>query len=174
MGIVTAGVPAFSDWRLPEGYSPFGVQAAGSYIFVQYAKVDPKTHRNAAGKGLGIVDQYTTDGKLVARVATRRKLNAPWGLAWAPATGFGKASGALLVGNFGDGLITTDRQNHKGRWKWSGRLLQKNKRPVRIDGLWGIGFAHGAAAGPVNSLSFAAGPGGEMHGLYGVINADRP
>ena len=29
---------AFSDWRLPEGYSPFGVQAAGSYIFVQYAK----------------------------------------------------------------------------------------------------------------------------------------
>jgi uncharacterized protein (TIGR03118 family) len=79
-----------------------------------------------------------------------------------------------LVGNLGDGLINTYRQDHKGRSRWSGRLLQKNKRPVWIDGLWGIGFGNGEAAGPVNSLSFAAGPGGEMHGLYGVINADRP
>lgn len=80
----------------------------------------------------------------------------------------------MLVGNFGDGLITTYRQDHKGRWRWSGRLLQKNKRPVWIDALRGIGFGNGAAAGPVNSLSFAAGPGGEMRGLKGVINADRP
>jgi uncharacterized protein (TIGR03118 family) len=165
---------AFRDWRLPKGYSPFGVQAAGGYIFVQYAKVDPKTHRNQAGKGLGIVDEYTTDGKLVARVGTGGKLNAPWGVAWAPATGFGKASGALLVGNFGDGLINTFRQDHKGRWKWSGRLLMKNKQPVWIDGLWGIGFGNGNKSGPVNSLYFAAGPAGETHGLFGVVTADTP
>ena len=28
---------AFTDWKLPKGYSPFGIQAAGGYIFVQYA-----------------------------------------------------------------------------------------------------------------------------------------
>src|SRR6185312_15440236 len=75
------------------------------------------------------------------------KLNSPWGLAWAPATGFGKASGALLVGNFGDGIINTYRQDHKGRWKWSGRLLTKDKKPLVIDGLWGIGFGNAGAAG---------------------------
>ncbi len=135
---------AFTDWKLPKGYSPFGIQAAGGYIFVQYALLDPKTGDEVHGRGLGIVDEYTTDGKLVARVATGGKLNSPWGLAWAPATGFGKASGALLVGNFGDGLINTFRQDHKGRWKWSGRLLTKDKKPVWIDGLWGIGFGNGA------------------------------
>jgi uncharacterized protein (TIGR03118 family) len=165
---------AFSDWKLPKGYSPFGVQAAGGYIFVQYAKVDPKTHEEQKGKGLGIVDEYTTDGKFVARVATGGKLNAPWGVAWAPATGFGKASGALLVGNFGDGLINTFRRDHKGRWKWSGRLLMKNKQPVWIDGLWGIGFGNGTASGPVNSLYFAAGPADETHGLFGTVTADTP
>ena len=111
---------------------------------------------------------------LLHRVATRGKLNAPWGLAWAPATGFGKASGALLVGNFGDGYINTFRQNHKGRWKWSGRLLTKNKQPVWIDGLWGIGFGNGAVAGPTTTLYFAAGPNDESHGLFGTVTADTP
>ena len=110
----------------------------------------------------------------MARVATGGKLNAPWGLAWAPATGFGKASGALLVGNFGDGHINTFRQDHKGRWKWSGRLLTKDKKPVWIDGLWGIGFGNGGAAGPTTTLYFAAGPADETHGLYGTVTADTP
>jgi uncharacterized protein (TIGR03118 family) len=165
---------AFTDWKLPKGYSPFGIQAAGGYIFVQYALLDPKTGDEVHGRGLGIVDEYTTDGKLVARVATGGKLNSPWGLAWAPATGFGKASGALLVGNFGDGLINTYRQDHKGRWKWSGRLLTKDKKPVWIDGLWGIGFGNGGAAGPTTTLYFAAGPADETHGLYGTVTADTP
>jgi uncharacterized protein (TIGR03118 family) len=165
---------AFTDPRLPKGYSPFGIQAAGGHIFVQYAKVDPQTGDEMKGPGLGIVDEYSTDGVLLARVATGGKLNAPWGLAWAPATGFGKASGALLVGNFGDGYINTYRQNHKGRWKWSGRLLTKEKQPVWIDGLWGIGFGNGGAAGPTTSLYFAAGPEDETHGLYGTVTADTP
>jgi uncharacterized protein (TIGR03118 family) len=165
---------AFTDWKLPKGYAPFGIQAAGGSIFVLYALVDPKTGDETRGAGLGIVDQYSTDGVLLSRVATGGKLNAPWGLAWAPATGFGKASGALLVGNFGDGYINTYRQNHKGRWKWSGRLLTKHKKPVWIDGLWGIGFGNGAAAGPTTSLYFAAGPEDETHGLFGTVTADTP
>ena len=165
---------AFSDPRLPKGYAPFGIQNLGGYIFVTYAKQTKGSNDEQHGKGFGIVDEYSTDGVLLHRVATMGKLNAPWGLAWAPATGFGKASGALLVGNFGDGYINTFRQDHKGRWKWSGRLLTKKKQPVWIDGLWGIGFGNGAIAGPTTTLYFAAGPNDESHGLFGAVTADTP
>ncbi len=48
---------------------------------------------------------FDVDGHLVGRVASRGKLNAPWGLALAPPAGFGRFSGRLLVGNFSDGHI---------------------------------------------------------------------
>ncbi len=48
---------------------------------------------------------FDTAGVLVKRlIATGGKLNAPWGMAMAPAD-FGKFSNALLVANFGDGMI---------------------------------------------------------------------
>jgi hypothetical protein len=45
-----------------------------------------------------------------------------------------------------------------------------NGAPIVIDGLWGIDFGNGAAAGPTTSLFFAAGPDNENHGLFGVIH----
>ena len=165
---------AFTDPRLPRGYAPFGIQNLGGSIFVTYGKTMKGSADEVDGPGLGVVDQYSTSGELLHRVATGEHLNAPWGLAWAPSTGFGKASGALLVGNFGDGTISTFRQNHEGHWKSSGRLLTSRKRPVRIDGLWGIGFGNGAVAGPANVLYFASGPNGEQHGLFGTVTADTP
>jgi hypothetical protein len=57
------------------------------------------------GAGLGVVNLFDADGNFVRRlVSPGGKLNAPWGLALAPAD-FGTLSGALLVGNFGDGKI---------------------------------------------------------------------
>jgi hypothetical protein len=50
-------------------------------------------------------------------------------------------------------------------------LRKPNGNPVKIDGLWGIGFGNGAAAGPTNDLYFAAGPDDETHGLFGSITA---
>jgi uncharacterized protein (TIGR03118 family) len=163
---------AFSDPRLPKGYAPFGIQNLGGNIFVTYAKQTPGSIDEQDGAGLGFVDEYSTNGVLLHRVASRGKLNAPWGLAWAPSTGFGKASGGLLVGNFGDGHINIYRQDHKGRFKWSGRLLKSNLQPLTIDGLWGIGFGNGSAAGPTTTLYFAAGPNDESHGLFGAVTAN--
>jgi uncharacterized protein (TIGR03118 family) len=163
---------AFSDPGLPKGYAPFGIQNLGGNIFVAYAKQTPGSNDETQGKGLGIVDEYSPMGVLMGRVATHGALNAPWGLAWAPATGFGKASGKLLVGNFGDGRINVFRQDRHGRWKKSGRLLTSDHKPLAIDGLWGIGFGNGGVAGPTTTLYFAAGPGGEAHGLYGAITAN--
>jgi uncharacterized protein (TIGR03118 family) len=164
---------AFRDRFLPKDFHPFGIQVIGDSVFVAYAKAE-EDGEEVIGKGLGIVDQYSLTGDLVSRVATRGKLNAPWGIAWAPAKGFGKASGALLVGNFGDGRINTFRQDKKGRWKNTGQLQTSDRKPLSVEGLWGIGFGNGTASGPTTTLYFAAGPADETHGLYGSITADTP
>jgi uncharacterized protein (TIGR03118 family) len=93
-------------------------------------------------------------------------LNAPWGIAMAPA-GFGPFSGALLVGNFGDGLIFAF-EPQSGAMR--GQLRMDGGDPIRIDGLWGIAFGNGLNNQPTDTLFFAAGPGDEQHGLYGRID----
>ena len=72
------------------------------------------------GHGLGVVDVFLTDGTFFGRVARGGGLNAPWGLAWAPAD-FGRFSGDLLVGNFGDGEIHAYRRSGNG-WHPDGVL----------------------------------------------------
>jgi len=37
--------------------------------------------------------------------------------------------------------------------------------------LWGLAFGNGQGVGLSNTLYFAAGPGDEMHGLFGLIQA---
>ena len=94
----------FRDPRLPRGYLPFNTQALNGDIFVAYDKANPVTHRQAVGRGLGVVDEFSPDGRLISRITSGGALNAPWGLAIAPAS-WGHAAGSLLVGNFGDGRI---------------------------------------------------------------------
>ena len=83
---------------------------------------------------------------MVARVASRGSLNAPWGIAWAPRN-FGQFSGDLLVGNFGNGRIHAYRPT-AGGWELDGVLRTTTATPIKIDGLWGIAFGNGGAAGP--------------------------
>ena len=91
-------------------------------------------------------------------------MNAPWGLAWAP-EGFGKFSGDLLVGNFGDGRIHAFEPQSSGGFLQRGVVRGKNSNIIEIDGLWAIAFGNDGAAGPSTSLYFAAGPDDEEHGL---------
>ena len=101
---------------------------------------------------------------MVARLASHGALNAPWGLVRAPAH-FGRFSGALLVGNFGDGRINA--YNFK-TGQWLGNLRRPNGDPIAINGLWGLRFGNGVAGGP-NDLLFSAGIQDEAHGLLGMI-----
>jgi uncharacterized protein (TIGR03118 family) len=123
--------------------------------------------------GKAYVSEFTPDGYLVARVVNSGKknapLNAPWGLALAPAD-FGFFSGDLLVGNFGNGRISAYTQR-VAKWVYKGQLRLAGGTPLAIDGLWAIAFGNGSAAGPTNSLYFAAGPSDEQHGLFGSITA---
>jgi uncharacterized protein (TIGR03118 family) len=157
----------FVDPKLPKGYAPFGIQRLGTKIFVSCAKQDAEAADEVAGEGLGFVSAFKLDGTFVRRVASRDALNAPWGMAMAPA-GFGRFSGDLLVGNFGDGRINAfDPVTFEPK----GHLKNTHGKAVKIDGLWGIGFGNGAGAGPTNVLYFAAGPEDEEHGLFGRIDA---
>ncbi len=159
---VTLAAGAFADPKIPAGYAPFGIQAISGNIFVTYAKQDAAAHDDVHGPGLGFVDVYDPNGVMLDRVATHGRLNAPWGIALAPA-GFGKLSNSLLIGNFGDGRVNAyDPKNYTPRGQLDG---------VQIDGLWGLAFGNGFAAQPVNTLFFTAGPGDEAHGLYGRIDA---
>jgi uncharacterized protein (TIGR03118 family) len=163
--VATAG--GFVDPTLPAGYAPFGIQAIGSQIYVSYAKQDAQAQDETAGAGLGLVDVYDTAGTLLKRlVDVGGKLNAPWGVAMAPAN-FGVYSNDLLVGNFGDGKINAF---DPATGAYVGTLSQPSGAPIVIDGLWGLAFGNGINAQPTNTLFFAAGPADEAHGVYGRID----
>jgi len=160
---------AFADGKLPRGFAPFGIQAIGDLIFVTYAKQDARGEDDVDGQGLGFVDAFDRNGTLLARVARRGQLNAPWGIARAP-SGFGTFSGDLLIGNFGDGTINAYRQRAARTFTHVGELRTGDGRPLVIDGLWALQFGHGAPSnGPTNTLFFTAGPDDEAHGLFGTI-----
>jgi uncharacterized protein (TIGR03118 family) len=96
---------------------------------------------------------------------SRGPLNAPWGIALAPKH-FGRASGDLLIGNFGDGRINAF-QPHSGHFKGA---LRAHGRKLKIDGLWALEFGNGVI-GNRNTLLFTAGPDDESHGLFGALTA---
>ncbi|MGN6729538.1 MAG: TIGR03118 family protein [Rhodanobacteraceae bacterium] len=156
---------AFQDSHIPHGFAPFGIAAIGGDLYVTYAKQDADREDDVKGPGLGYVDIYTPGGKLLRRFASRGPLNAPWGIALAPA-GFGRSSNLLLIGNFGDGRINAyDTVSGAPR----GSLRMSNGHPIKIDGLWGLAFGNGYSNQLVNTLFFTAGPQDESHGLYGRI-----
>ena len=157
----------FSDPFVPKDFAPFGIQAIGGNLFVTYALQDADKHDDVHGRGLGFVDVFDPNGVLLRRIAARGPLNAPWGLALAPA-GFGKFSNSLLVGNFGDGRINA---YDLVSGKFLGSLRGANHQPLEIEGLWGLAFGNGFAGQSVNRLYFTAGPGDEAHGLYGQLSA---
>lgn len=148
-----------------------GIQTIGSRIFVTFAKRGGGADE-VDGQGLGIVDAFDANGNLLARVAQHGQLDAPWGLALAPPAGFGRFSGDLLVGNFGDGQINAYAELPNGRFEHRGTLRASSGGKLVIDGLWALQFGHGAPAnGPPNTLFFTAGPNGEADGLFGTITA---
>jgi uncharacterized protein (TIGR03118 family) len=163
---VTLAGDAFTDSTLPTGFAPFGVQAINGNIYVSYAKQDADKEDDVAGKGLGFVNVFEPNGQLIRRVVSGGSLNSPWGMTVAPA-GFGKFSNRLLVGNFGDGTINA---YDLASGQFIGKLRTADKKPIRIQGLWGLAFGNGFDRQPVNTLFFAAGPGDEKHGLYGRLD----
>jgi uncharacterized protein (TIGR03118 family) len=186
----------FRDPGLPPGYAPFNIQAVGSWLYVLYAKVGPDGEEQV-GAGNGFVDIYNTDGSFVKRFASRGTLNAPWGVAMAPA-------GFLQSNDMGDddndhnkgedhsGGNNSGRGGHDdfdasqpvilvgnfgdGRinvYTLDGRYqgqLQTHKKTIVIDGLWALSFPPSTATAiDPNRLYFTAGPDDEADGVFGYL-----
>jgi uncharacterized protein (TIGR03118 family) len=164
------GAGAFTDPNLPAGYSPYNVQNINGKIYVEYALVDPVTHRASTIPNTGIVDVFDTSGGSLQRLVTLTHLDSPWGIALAPA-GFGQFGGDLLVGNFGDGRINAFDPISGG---FLGTVSDANGNPLLNSGLWALSF-HAAAPGfDPNVLYFNAGINNEADGLFGTIQAPTP
>ena len=158
-------VKSFTDTDLPPGYAPFGIQNINNKLYVTFALQDADKHDDVAGPGHGFLDAFDLDGNKLKRLISHGELNSPWGLALAPAN-FGKFSGDLLVGNFGNGHVNAfNIENGAAR----GHMLTPSGRTLVIDGLWGLKFGNGAAAGPITTLLFTAGPNDEADGLFGSL-----
>jgi uncharacterized protein (TIGR03118 family) len=149
----------FTDPNLPVGYAPFNVQNLGGNLYVTYA---PKS---GSGPGQGYVDVFDLNGNFVKRLISQGALNAPWGLALAPAQ-FGEFSNDLLVGNFGDGLINAFDPL---TGNLLGTLKDGNGVPIANAGLRGLIFGNGGSGGDLDTLYFTAGLDGGQHGLFGSL-----
>ena len=160
----TTVVGGFVDPNLPAGFAPFNIQNIGGNLYVTYAKVTAGSPVPLPGGG-GFVDVYDTNGNLIQRLISSGSLDAPWGVALAPASfdGFG---GDLLVGNFGNGEINAFNPTTGA---FLGTLDDSSGNPIVNSGLWAINFGN-SSANP-NALYFNAGINGGTDGLFGDIQA---
>jgi uncharacterized protein (TIGR03118 family) len=156
---VTLSPGAFTDSKIPGTYTPAGIQAIGSKIYV--------TYNASAGGGTGYVDAYNTSGKLLLRLQ-QGSFNQPWGVALAPAS-FGAFSNMILVGNTGSGWIGAYNAS-TGAFQG---FLESGGQDLTIPGLWGLEFGNGSTeSGPTGVLYFNAGGPNQTTGVFGAIAAN--
>jgi uncharacterized protein (TIGR03118 family) len=171
----SAAAFAFVDPTLPAGYAPFGIQAlntgaAGTaQVYVTYAQQNgTDNHDQTNGPGLGLVDIFDTNGAFVGHFVTAGGLlNAPWGVALAPAD-FGTLSNAVLIGNFGDGKLNAFST---GTGAIVSAVVDSHGAAIAQPGLRGIAFGNDAGNQPHNTLFFSAGVNDQQNGEFGRIDA---
>jgi uncharacterized protein (TIGR03118 family) len=181
----TFSTSQFTDPNAPAGFAPFGIKNIDGTLFVTYAKQNAAKHDDVEGPGNGFVDEFDTSGDFLMRFASGTaaggsltEFNSPWGMAVAP-HGFGKFSGDLLVGNFGDSHVNVFnlKSGH-----FLGQLEDPNGQPLVLNGgfhgpsdkgLWGIGFGNGQGGAGKRTLFFASGINDEADGLFGMVNVAK-
>jgi uncharacterized protein (TIGR03118 family) len=156
----------FVDPTMPGGFVPFGIAALNGQLYVTYAQQDGAMHDEVTGAGLGYVDIFDFSGNFVSRFSSAGALNAPWGMALAPA-GFGSFEGDLLIGNFGDGKINVFAPNGSSL----GAITVNNGQALTIPGLWSLVFGDGDPDKPVTTLFYTAGFADQTDGVFGSITA---
>jgi uncharacterized protein (TIGR03118 family) len=160
----------FKDRSIPSNYAPFNVQNLGGNIYVAFALQNGNQSFSVSGPGLGYVDVFAPNGVLMQQLVAKGQLNAPWGLAIAPA-GFGDFAGDLLVGNFGDGTINAFNPTTGA---FVAQLNDPIGAPITIPNLWALRPGNGGSGGEKAAIYFTAGipgPDNGNHGLFGRLHA---
>jgi uncharacterized protein (TIGR03118 family) len=158
----------FVDPNIPAGFVPFGIAALNGDLYVTFAQRDSAMHDETTGAGLGYVDIFDFSGNLISQFASAGPLNAPWGIAIAPA-GFGSLQGDVLIGNFGDGMINIFTPNGTALATAEGPLMSNAGQPFVFPGLWSLVFGNGDADKPVTTLFYTAGFANQTDGVFGGI-----
>jgi uncharacterized protein (TIGR03118 family) len=155
----------FTDPNLPAGYVPYNIQNINGNLYVEYAQAGTGPMSPGRGAGLGVVDEYDTNGNLISRVISNGgALDAPWGITMAPA-GFGAYAGDLLVGNFGNGEINVFAPTGT----FIATLDGPNGAPLVNNDLWALAVRTGGGF-DTSGIYFTAGINGQKDGLFGVID----
>jgi uncharacterized protein (TIGR03118 family) len=166
---------SFTDPNLPSGYGPWSIHILNNQVWIAYAvRSTAHTCQQVPGVGSGIVDVFDLNGNFVARAVTGGNLNAPYGIAFAPSTGFGIYSGDLLIGNFGDGVINVYDPK---TYAYLGQLMDSTGKPLVYASLWDV-LAGGTpilnsttvSGGSNTNVYFVAGLANEAHGLLAAIS----
>lgn len=149
----------FTDTSLPKKFAPFNVAVIGSSVYVAFAK-QGKGGDEVDKPGLGYVDIFDLNGNLQKQFIAGTPLDAPWGMAVAPAS-WGDFAGDFLVGNFGDGKINAFDPTTGA---YVGTVGNKKGKALKLDGLWAIDPGPGKS-----TVTISAGPDGETNGLIALI-----
>jgi uncharacterized protein (TIGR03118 family) len=176
---------SFTDPNVPAGYAPYAIHVISNQVYVTYMLRSTTSYSETLGTNTGFISVFDVNGNFLKRAITGGNLNAPWGMALAPA-GFGIFGGDLLVGNLGDGLINVYDPN---TYAYLGQVTDTTGAPILSKypgagalssyvGLWEIVFGNGVVngtpsttnAGDPNTLYFAAGLDAETHGVFGSIS----
>jgi uncharacterized protein (TIGR03118 family) len=176
---------SFTDPNVPAGYAPYAIHVISNQVYVTYMLRSTTTYSETLGPNTGFISVFDVNGNFLKRAITGGNLNAPWGMALAPA-GFGIYGGDLLVGNLGDGLMNVYDPN---TYAYLGQVTDATGAPILSKypgagvtnsyvGLWEIVFGNGVVngspsttnAGDPNTLYFAAGLDAETHGVFGAIS----
>lgn len=167
-------------------FVPWNVQVIGNSVFVAYVQVQqdpsavtgtPWPANEVHAPGAGRLAEFDLDGQLIATWDGGGLLNAPWGMAMAPAN-FGALSNTLLVGNFGDfdiggskgAIVSFDTDTRKA----VNVMRNPDGSPLLVPGIWGMVSGNGDTLGDSNALYFASGPNGEADGLFGSLRYRTP
>jgi uncharacterized protein (TIGR03118 family) len=171
---------SFTDESLQRPYVPFNVQAISNDIVVTYAVHQEGSPFETDGPGLGFVDIYSSEGRLLRRLQHGDWLNAPWGVAPAPLD-FGRFSHDLLIGQFAGGGDTQSSgfiaAYDLATGKFDGLLQDASGKPLAINGIWALSPGNvspannDAAAAPAAEVYFTAGPNHGSGGLFGYLTA---
>jgi uncharacterized protein (TIGR03118 family) len=152
----------FVDPNAIAGFTPYNIQNLDGNLFVTYAEA---TNTGEPLPG-GFVDEFSSSGVFIQRIATGGPLNAPWGLTMAPA-GFGQFGGDLLVGNLFNSQIDAFNLNNNDHFDGSITVNTGFPSPV---GLWALDFGNGSS-GNADTLYFTAGINDQKDGLFGEITS---
>jgi uncharacterized protein (TIGR03118 family) len=155
-----------------EGLVPYNIQTLGRNLVITFA-ARGSNGQVVAGSGLVMIAGVKGN---VLKILHDPSLNAPWGVAQAPAD-FGRLSHLVLIGNSGSGKISAFDPD---RGRFVSFVEDSTGAAIVIDGLHALGFgASGAASGdvgifnqasgPFNALYFTSGPRAGADGLLGNL-----